>query len=818
MTGILQDLRYAVRQLARAPGFTSVVVLTLALVIGATAAVFSVVDGVLLKPLPYPNADRLAIMNEQTQTGSQMSVSWPNFKDWRDQNQVFEHFGIYRNTVLNLTGGDRPERVSGAMMSSAMFPALGMSPLRGRTFTPREDESGTSPVVIISHRLWQGRFATNPSILGQSILLNGIRHEVVGVMSPAMRFPSRLTDAWVPLGLYVDQLPAARGNHPGLTAAGALKSGLTIERARSEMDTIARRLAAAYPETNKNNSIVVTPYYELVVRSIRPALTVLVGAVVFVLLIACANLANVMLARADRRRGELSVRAALGAGRWRLIRQMLAESVMLSLAGGALGVVIAFWSIDALKAAEPASIPRFDLLTIDLRVFALVAFVSVATGVIFGVLPAIWTSSTNLQTALKDASRGAVGNRVRWLRSSLVVAEVACALVLLVGAGLMLKSFSRMLVIETGFNPERVLTMRLTLPASKYNTLEKWQVFHAQLIDRVSELPGIEAAGLNSGVPLEGGGNEASVIAEGQPLPGPDRPGQPSLFQVTGGEYFRAMGIEVIKGRTFTRQDTAESVPVAVVDDMLAAKLFPAADPIGKRIAFEFEGSGPADAKAIWREVVGVVRHVRHYGLTQEPPFVQIYTPLAQTPFWFRERQPSLALFASTALESEALVASIRRELTAIDSDIPIYGIQPMREYVSQRLEQSTLSATLLGVFASLALILAIIGIYGVLSFTVSQRTQEIGLRMALGATRESVLRLVVGEGAILAAIGIALGLGGALVATRALQTQLYEVSPTDPATFAAIVFALTAVALAASYLPARRAARVDPLVALRYE
>ena len=819
MTGFLQDVRYAVRGLKRSPGLTTLAVVTLALAIGATAAVFSVVDGVLLKPLPYPNGDRLAIMNERTQTGSPMSVSWPTFKDWRDQSQVFEHIGVYRGAALNLTGGDRPERVNATMVSSAVFPALGIRPLKGRTFVAREDESGTSPVVIISHRLWQNRFSNDPSIVGQAILLNGMPHEIVGVMPPTMRFPSGLTDAWVPLGLYVDQLPPSRGNHPGLTAVGALEPGLTFDRAKAEMETIARRLAAAYPETNKNTSVSVTPYYELVVRSIRPLLAVLFGATIFVLLIACANLANMMLVRADQRRGELAVRAALGAGRWRLIRQTLAESLALSVAGGTAGVAIAYWSINALKAFEPAAIPRLDQVAVDLRVLGLAALVTIATCVTFGVMPAIRSASPELNMSLKDAARGAVGGRrARWLRNSLVVAEIACALVLLVGAGLMLRSFSHMLAIQTGFNPERVLTMRLTLPPSKYSTLEKWQLFHSQLLDRASNVSGIEWVGLNSVVPLEGGGSESSVIAQGQSTPTPDRPGLTSLFQVTGGEYFRAMGIEILKGRTFTGQDTPTSVQVAVIDDTLAAKLFPGIDPIGKRIAFEFTGDSVANARPIWREVIGVVSHVRHYGLRQEPPFVQIYTPLTQLPFWFQERHPSMALFARTALESEAVVASIRGELRALDSDIPLYGIQPMREYVSQRLEQSILSTTLLAVFASLAFILAIVGIYGVLSFAVSQRTREIGVRMALGATTDSMVRLVVAQGAILAAIGIALGLGGALVVTRTLQTQLYEVSPTDPATFATIVFVVTTVALAASYIPARRAARVDPLVALRYE
>jgi putative ABC transport system permease protein len=816
---IWQDVRYAARMARQAPAFTAVVVLTLALAIGATTAIFSVADGVMLRPFPYPDIDRIMILNETVRGGQSLSVAWPNFQDWRDQNEVFEQFGLYRAMTVNLTGGDQPERLNGTLVSSEVFKALGIQAQAGRTFLPQEDQPGADHVVVVSDRLWRSHFNSDPALVGRTMILDGQAHAIVGIVPPGMRFPSRLTDVWLPLGLFVDTFPADRGTHPGLTVIGKLKPGVSLEQANANMDAIARRLEKQYPMLNTDHTAVILPYYEQIVQNIRPALLTLIGAVGFVLLIGCANLANLMLARADRRQREIAVRAALGAEPYRLFQQLLIESVLLSLFGGALGALMAVWGVNAFVASRPTSIPRIDLIAVDLRVLAFTAAVSIITGILFGLAPALRASSPDLLGSLKEAARSSTSAAGRRLRSGLVVAEVALALVLLIGAGLMVKSFGRLMALDLGFNPARVVTMRLALPGAKYPELARWLAFHQELVSRIGSLPAIEAAGLNSAVPLEGGGAESEVIYEGQPPPrSVQEPGTMCLFQMSSPDYFRAMGIPLLKGRSFTEHDTAESSLVAVVDDTLVRRLFPNADPIGKRIAFEFRGHGPDDPRPIWREIVGVVRHVHHYGLIGEPPNVQVYAPFQQIPIWFQQRRPSMALVARTTLDPERLAASIRREVAALDRDIPIYRIQTMDTYLTQNTEQSRLSVMLLSVFSALALVLAVLGIYGVLSYVVGLRSQEIGIRMALGATCDDVLRLIVGHGMLLATVGIVLGLGASWGITKSLGALLFEVSPHDPATFALITLLLAAVAFVACYLPGRRATRVDPAITLKSE
>jgi putative ABC transport system permease protein len=818
MDSLIQDLRYAVRMLAKNRGFTAVAVLTLALGIGANAAIFSVLDGVLLRPLPYPDIERVLTMNERTTSGLMISVSWQNFQDWRAQNQVFEALGVYRGAVVNLTGGDQPERLNGSLASADVFAAMGMAPLAGRTFSADEDRAGTDRVAIVSERVWRSRFNADAGLVGRTVTLNGQPHTVIGIMPAAMRFPSRLTDVWLPLGLYVPTFPKDRGAHPGLFAVGKLKPGVTVEQAMADLDTIARRLESQYPESNRNNRVAVVPYYEQIVRNIRPALRVLIAAVAFVLLIGCANLANLMLSKAETRQREIAIRAALGAERRRIIQQLLTESLMLSAAGGVLGALFAWWAVKAFVASQPTTVPRIDLIAVDGRVLAFVAAISIATGILFGLVPALRASAPDLLAALKDSIRGSSSAAARRFRSTLVVAEVALALVLLIGAGLMIRSFGRLMSIDPGFNPERVVSLRLTLPDARYPDRARWTAFHQELLRRVGALPAVDAAGLNSAVPLEGGGSEAPVIPEGAPMPTPDRPPALTLFQTTSPGYFRAMGIQVLKGRVFSERDTADSTPVAIVDDSLARRLFPADEAIGKRIAFEFRGHGAADAQPSWREVIGVVRHVRHYGMASEPPFVQVYTPYLQLPVYMQERRPGMALVVRTSLEPQALASSIRREVAAIDRDIPIYGLQTMDAYLAQNTEQPRLNVMLLTAFGALALLLSVVGIYGVLSYSVSQRTQEIGIRMALGASRRDVLALVVGHGMLLTVAGIAIGLAASYAVTRSMTALLFQVSPHDPSTFAAIVVLLGAVALAASLLPGLRATRVSPIQALRYE
>jgi putative ABC transport system permease protein len=814
---VASDVRFALRTLRASPGFTAVVMLTLALSIGATTAIFSVVDAVMLRPYPYADMNRIMILSEITRDGQGLSVAWPNFKDWREQNQVFERFGVYRGSIANLTGGDQPERLIGSLVSSDVFKAVGIEARVGRTFVPDEDRPGAPRIVVISERLWTSHFNGDPSAVGKSITLNGEAHTIVGVMPARMRFPSRLTDVWLPLGLYVQTFPADRGVHPGLTVVAKLRPGIGVARAAAEMDAIARRLEKQYPMPNTNHTVSVVPYYEQIVQNIRPALLALVGAVSFVLLIGCANLANMLLARADGRQREIAIREALGASRWRIAQQMLTESMLMALGGGALGALLAWWSVNAFVASRPASVPRIDQIAVDLRVLAFAMVVSIATGIAFGLAPALRTSSIDLLASLKEAGRGSRGAGRR-TRSALVVAEVALALVLLIGAGLTIRSFSRLMAIDLGFDPSHVVTMRLNLPNARYPELVRWTAFHEELLRRAAAIPAVEAVGLNSAVPLDGAGSESAVRYEGQPPPrSAHEEGTTALFHASTPDYFRAMGIAIVRGRSFTERDTAGTTPVVIVDETLVRKFFPNADPIGKRIAFESRGHGP-DAPSIWREIVGVVRPVRHYALVGGPANVQVYAPFDQLPIYFRDRRPTMALLARTSLDPEQLAASIRQAARAIDPDIPVYGIQTMEHYVDQAMEQSRISMTLLALFGGLALLLSGLGIYGVLSYIVSRRTHEIGIRMALGATRRDVMRLIVGHGMALTIVGIAIGLAASWAITRSLSTLLVGISPHDPGTFTAIAVLLAAIAFVASYLPGRCATRVDPVIALRDE
>jgi putative ABC transport system permease protein len=817
MTSIWQDIRYATRSLRLNPAYTAIVLATLTLGIGANAAIFSVADAVMLRPYSYPHMDRIVVLNETTRgAGQQMSVAWPTFQDWQAQNQSFEHLGIYRSTVVNLTGGSQPERLSGAVASSALFAAMGVPPVAGRAFGATDDQPAAARVALISERLWRARFNGDPALVGRPIVLNNEPHVVVGIMPPAMRFPSRLTDVWLPLGPVIATFPPSRGNHPGLYAVGRLKPGVTFERAVADMDTVARRIEAAHPDTNRNVSVAMIPYYEQIVRNIRPTLLVLLGAVAFVLLIGCANLANLMLARAERRQREIAVRTALGAERRRIVQQLLTESLLLAMAGGALGVLLATWIVKLFVASRPVSIPRIDLVAVDGRVIAFAAAISIATGIVFGLVPALRASTPDVLSSLRHAARGA-GLAPSRVRSVLVVAEVALALVLLVGAGLMIRSFARLMAIDPGFNPDGVVTMRLTLPAATYRDVARWTAFHDELLRRVAAIPGAAEVGINSAVPLEGGGSEAGVAVEGRPLPTHESPGETTLFQTGSAGYLRAMGIPVVRGRAFAEQDTRAAAPVVIVDDMLARKVFPGEDPIGKRISFEFHGAG-GERNPRWREIVGVVPHVRHYGIASEPPFVQLYVPYGQLPIYYENRRPSMALVVRTTLAPEALAAAIRRELAAIDPDIPVYGVQTMKAYLAQNTEQPRLSVVLLAGLAGLALVLALIGIYGVISYSVAQRTPEIGLRMALGATRGDVLRMIVRQAVVLIGAGVASGVAAAIALGSVMRSLLFQVSERDPVTVVAIAVLLAGVGLIASIVPAYRAARVDPLVALRAE
>ena len=816
MHSIWQDVRYAVRSLRLTPAYTAVVIATLALGIGANAAIFSVADAVMLRPFPYPGIERIVAINEKVRAGQQMSVAWPTFQDWLLQNRSFESLGVYRNTAANLTGGEQPERLNAAVMSAGVFGAMGIAPLVGRTFGPEEDVPNGARVAIVSERLWRTRFGADPALVGRSLVLNGEPHTVVGIMPAGMRFPSRLTDVWLPIGPIVPTFPTSRGSHPGLFAMGRLKPGVTFDAAVSDMDAVARRIEADNPSTNHNVAVAMVPYYEQIVSNIRPTLFILLGAVGFVLLIGCANLANLMLGRSERRQREIAVRAALGAARRRVIQQLLTESLLLSMLGGGLGLLLASWGVQVFVASRPVSVPRIDLVGIDGRVVIFAAILSIATGIVFGLMPALRASAPDLVSSLNESGRSTPGVRSARLRSSLVVVEVALAVVLLVGAGLMIRSFARLMAIPTGFNPDGVVTMRLTLPPSKYQDMDRWQAFHRDLTSAVSAIPGVQSAGLNSAVPLEGGGSEAGVAIEGRPLPSMEHPGPATLFQASSPGYLQTMGIRLVRGRYFTAQDSKAGAPVVIVDESLVRQLFPNEEPLGKRISFEFHGAHGESSQVVWREIVGIVTHVRHYGLATEPPFVQLYVPLEQPPIYFTQRRPSMALVARTTMAPEALTAAIRRAIASIDPDIPVYNVQTMKNYIAQDTEQPRLGVILLSGLGGLALVLAVIGIYGVVSYSVSERVQEIGVRMALGASRRDVLRMVIGRSAALVLLGVALGTGASLALTSVLQRMLFEISPRDPATLAVIATGLTAVGILAAAVPARRATRVDPIVAMR--
>jgi putative ABC transport system permease protein len=814
------DIRHAFRALRRTPGFTAVSVITLALGIGASTAVYAVVDGSILRPFSYPDMRAIAILREiNRENGQLISVAWQNFLDWRARNDVFRELGIYRGLTLNLAHTDAPERVSGALVSASIFQTTGMTPLLGRAFTEDDDRPGVDRIAIVSERLWRTRLGADPAIVGQTILLNNEPHAIVGVMPAGMRFPSRLTDVWLPLGRFVDTFPPSRGAHPGLTAVGRLRPGVTFEHASAAMDTVAAQLAQEYPDTNRINGVVVESYYESIVRDIKPGMQMLLAAVGLLLLIACANLTGLLLARSEERQGELAIRAALGAGRGSLLRQLLVEAGLLAATGGALGVLVAHTAVAWFLSAEPTTIPRIDLIAVDWPVLAFAAITSAMTVVIFGALPALRASRPDLQQAMTSARTGASLRALR-ARRVLVAAQVAVAVVLLVGAGLLYKSLARLLAIDVGFDPTRVVTMRVAPADARYPTVEAWSDFYDRLIDGLAATAGIEAIGINSAVPLEGGASEGPVMKEGDPPPSPHGP-PPAMctFQTTGGDYFGAMGIPVIHGRTFDERDRAAGPLVAIVDESLVARLFPGVrNPVGRRVAFEAEGDPHADFRPIWREIVGVVGTVKHYGLIASSPYVQVYVPHTQPPTYQRQRRPVMAIAARAAGSSTAdsIVASVRSTVARLDPTLPVYAVQPMQRYLDAQTEAPRLLSGLLGGFALLAGVLTVVGVYGLLAYLVALRRREIGVRIALGARAQDIMRQVVGQGLRLTAVGLVLGIGTAVALSRYVETMLYEVSARDAGVYAAAAATLAAIAAAATAIPARRASSVDPVEAIR--
>ncbi|HSE98986.1 MAG TPA: ABC transporter permease [Blastocatellia bacterium] len=802
--GILwQDIKYGVRMLLRQPVFTVVAVLTLAMGIGANSAIFSVINAVLLRPLALHEPERIIKIWESKPEGFTGTASVPNLVDWREQNDVFTNIAAYQFANFSLQGQDYPERVRGLTATPDLFDVLGVAPQIGRTFTSEEDQAGSHRVVVLSHRLWQRNFGGDREIVGREVMLNGESYTVVGVMPASFIFPGQTTELWVPL-VFTETQRASRGTH-AFFAIGRLKPGVTFEQAQEQMIAIASRIEQQYPNEQALRSVLLIPLQEETVRFIRPALFVLLGAVGLVLLIACTNVANLQLARASARRREIAIRTALGAGRGRLARQFLTESVMLSLAGGAVGLLLALWGGSALVSMASGFLPRASEIGLDGRVLVFTFIMSLLTGVVFGLAPAFYCSKTDVQKALKEGGSAGEGPQRNWIRSILVVGEVAAALVLLIGAGLLIKSFARLQQVDSGLRPENVLTLSIALPQAKYPTQQTTVGFYNQLLERVSGLPGVESAGIINFLPMQQWGFNGDITIEGQ---GPYPPGQSPLaeYRAASPDYFRALGISLIAGRLFDERDQENSQKVIIINQELVRRYMLGEDPIGRRIrAF---GSD-------WRTIVGVVRDVKQSGLMRNV-MPEIFLPYTQVPSASTMRGMSLA--ARTATDPLQLADAIRAEVLAIDPAQPVYNVQPMEAVIANSISDRRLNMVLLSIFAGLALLLAIVGVFGVMSYTVTQSTREIGIRMALGAKTTDVLRLVVGQGLMLTGVGVVIGAGAAVALTRLMASLLFGVGATDFMTYAAAIVALVIVAAIACYLPARRATKVDPMIALRYE
>ena len=807
ITDLLHDLRYAARLQRKNPGFTIVAVIALALGIGANTAIFSVVNTVLLRPLPYKDPERLVMVWEDASRHGypRDTPAAGNYVDWRDQNQVFEGMAAIADTSFNLTGSGEPERLEGRRVSVNLFPLLGVEPQIGRVFTAAEDQPGAQRVVLLSYGLWQRRFGGDPNIAGQSLTLNGESYVVVGVMPARFQFPSSDDQAWVPIA-FTQQEMANRGRHY-LEVLARLKPGVSLDQAQSEMSTIAARLQQQYPQFNAELGAVVQPLQEHLVGDIKPALLILLGAVGLVLLIACANVANLLLARAAVRQKEIAVRVALGARRWRLIRQFLTESVLLSTVGGLVGLAIAYGGLVLLRAFIPENISQAREISMDLKVLGFTFLVSVATGVIFGLAPAIQAARFNQIETLKEGGRdAATGGGGKRLRGLLVTAEVAISLVLLIGAGLLINSFLRLRNVDPGFRADNLLTMRIVLPKPRYEQFERRSAFYTDLVQRVQSLAGVRSAAITTNLPLYRQGNSISISVEGQPAP---PPGQERIVvtRIISPGYFDTMSIPLLRGRNVTEQDTETTPNVVVISETMARRYWPGEDAVGKRIA-----AGRVTSPEDWIQVVGVVKDVRQFELNAEPK-PQMYLSYRQAGF-FEPRD----LVVKTDVDPSSLAATVRKAVWEIDKDQPVSNIQTMEEILADSIARQRFSMLLLAIFGGVALVLAGVGIYGVMSYSVAQRTHEIGIRMALGAQTGAVLKLAVGYGMKLVIAGIVIGLIAAFALTRVMATLLFGVTATDPTTFTLISVLLIAVAAVASYVPARRATRVNPIIALRYE
>jgi predicted permease len=815
LDSLLQDLRYTARMLVKNPGFTAIAILTLALGIGANTAIFSVVHGVMLAPLPYNEPDRLVMVMESNPRFSHVWISYPNFQDWQRDAQSFQQMAAFRQQGYDLTNPGAPEHVDGSAVTAGFFNVLGVRLTLGRDFSLQEDRHGGAPALIISDRLWRNRFARSPQVLGQLITLDGVGYFIVGVLPHEFRFWSD-ADVYTPLGQGDPLIIDARGSHDGIGAIARLKPQVSISRAKAEMATIQNGLDQLYPDDNRDLGTDVMPLKQEIVGDVRGILLMLLGAVGLVLLIACSNVANLFLARSAARSREFGIRAALGANRARLIRQLITESVLLSLAGGALGVLIALPGVKSLLVALPESFLQRANISVNAPVLLFTFGVSIVVGILFGLAPALKNWSTDPQAALKDGRRGSTTPHSR-AQSSLVIVQMALTLVLLVSAGLLFRTIRQLSGVDPGFDTQHIITFKVGVSRSLMKTVASTRVAYQQLIERIREIPGVQAADFTDTVPLSGqGGTMPFWIGSQKPV---SLQAAPRLVGfLTGPDYFRTMGIPLLRGRLFTQQDTIQSPCVVVIDSVFTRMYFSDSNPLGQTITFGFTSpTGPC-------RIVGVVRHVRHWALDDPATSTQnqMYFPLNQDPDqWVPIGFPYLTVMVRTPLEAATVMPAIKSAVYGAGSDQPVFNVETMQQIASESMSSQRFPMILLGAFAGLALLLASVGIYGVISYSVSQRTHEIGIRMALGAETRDVFRIVIGQGLRLAIVGLAIGTGAALILTRVIPSfshLLYGVRASDPITFVSVSVTLTAVAILACYIPARRASNVDPMEALRHE
>ncbi len=805
----MNDLRFALRQLRKSPGFTFIAVITLALGIGANTAIFSVIYGVLLRPLPYPDGDRIMIVTETDANQPQISVSFPDYVDWKRDNTVFENIAVARRESFNLSGleGRAPEQISGGLVTANFFKVIGLEPQLGRTFTEEEDRVGGPLLAVISDRLWQRLFERNPNVLGRTLNFGNQPYTVIGVMPPQM-FSPRTVDVWFPLMRHTHN-PGwqTRDNHPGLFGWARLKKDVTVEKALSELKQIAARLAKQYPDSNSAVSVTVTPLLENQVGDYRDSLNLLLGAVALVLLIACANLANLLAARGATRAREFAVRAAVGASRWQIIRQLLIESVVLALIGGALGLGLAAWGRDLLVALSPAGSPRFKDLPLDGWVLSFSVALSFVTSLLFGLWPAWHTSRVDIQLALKSGGHGSSDSPgARRSRDLLVIAEVALTLVLLSGAGLVLKSFANARSLGLGFDPHLLLSARINLPEPSYADERKLLNFSAALMEKLSALPGVEQIALTSTPPLMTGW-ETSFVPEGTPEPEPGKMPSAEMNVVTPG-YFQTLKTPLLRGRPFEAGDTKDVPPIMIIDQVLADRYFPAQDPVGKRIRMSTGEKGERE----YRIIVGVVPHLKVYGFEETTVLPQAYLPMTQQP------QTGLVVLLRTTLSPKSLEKPVRDIVASLDPAQPAFEFKTMQERVEETWATPRLMSFLLVCFAILALTLAVVGLYGVMAFNALRRMREIGVRLALGAMPAQIRTMMLGQGLRLLGGGLILGFAGAFALSRVIRSLLFGVSVNDPLIYGSVTLVLASAAIFACWIPARRASRVNPMITLRAE